>query len=292
MNWYYSIACIYTKTHWWRALRLERQTRNSEASQQHGFDIRRQCTVNFFYSLADAVASFVKALHNFFSVNTVFLPIDSYILSVFIKKNAVFATYLADQHFGWARTWNRIPECVQYAHCESVCARLWQIHTHKQNPNLWLGHFCICVFAVNSVASDSQICRIYYIVGFFLALSHFESRRLIFFISFSVCAVLSASPFSGTYHLFQRCNVHISTQTVQWKWRRRKKPIQTHEANNILTLNGARNAPELTILRKQAVLSFGLSFFRVIIYLEVNSKKEVNRHGIRDSPFDKVSVGQ
>lgn len=90
-------------------------------------------------------------------------------------------------------------------------------HTHTQNPNLWLGHFCICVFAVNSVASDSQICRIYYIVGFFLALSHFESRRLIFFISFSVCAVLSASPFSGTYHLFQRCNVHISTQTVQWK---------------------------------------------------------------------------
>lgn len=69
MNWYYSIACICTKTHWWRALRLERQTRNSEASQQHGFDIRRQCTVNscsFFHSLADAVASFVKALHNFF----------------------------------------------------------------------------------------------------------------------------------------------------------------------------------------------------------------------------------
>lgn len=140
-----------------------------------------------------------------------------------------------------------------------ICMRalMTNTHTHTQNPNLWLGHFCICVFAVNSVASDSQICRIYYIVGFFLALSHFESRRLIFFISFSVCAVLSASPFSGTYHLFQRCNVHISTQTVQWKWKRRKKPIQTHEANNILTLNGARNAPELTILRKQAVLSFG-----------------------------------
>lgn len=148
MNWYYSIACIYTKTHWWRALRLERQTRNSEASQQHGFDIRRQCTVNFFYSLADAVASFVKALHNFFSVNTVFLPIDSYILSVFIKKNAVFATYLADQHFGWARTWNRIPECVQYAHCESVCARLWQIHTHTNKTRTSLAgpflYMCVC----------------------------------------------------------------------------------------------------------------------------------------------------
>lgn len=93
-----------------------------------------------------------------------------------IKKNVVFATYLADQHLAGANIKHR-NLCV--------CMRLSIVRKSNVNQKKYglfivrLSHFRCA--AVNSVASDSQICRIYYFAGFFLALSHFESRRRIFF---------------------------------------------------------------------------------------------------------------
>lgn len=62
------------------------------------------------------------------------------------------------------------------------CLQMRQLKRKREEVSFYCEPFLVCVcvcvcIAVNSVASDSQICRIYYIVGFFLALSHFESRR-------------------------------------------------------------------------------------------------------------------
>lgn len=168
----------------------------------------------------------VKTLHNFL-VNTVFSPIEwNYFVGFYQKECGV--CHLLGRSTLWmgANIKQKSLHSYTTAVAESVCTTVWSADTHtKTEPSIslagpFLVNICVCgKFGGKRQSDMSNIlhCWILFgVIALWISPSDIFSRVVL-------CCAVSASPFSGTYHLFRRCNVHISTLTMQWKWKSRRK---------------------------------------------------------------------